>query len=1022
VRIALLGPVELSQDGQRIRLNGSKQLALVALLALNAGRLLSADHIVDALWGDDEPGDPINALQHQISRLRAAVGREQVSFQGSGYSLEIPPDAVDVTRFEHLAAEGRTGLRLGDSRVAATTLRSALSLWRGPPLDGLASYPWVLAETARLENLRLDVIEDRLEAELALGLHAELLAELEALVASHPFRERLWSHLMLALYRSGRQADALQSYQAAARVLADGHGLDPGPALQHLQAAILAHDPSLAPAGYARTTTAAPAAAPPRPTGNLPAPLTSFIGRQDQLAEVDRAVRECRLVTLTGPPGVGKTRLAVELGRTVREDFPDGVWLVELAPLGADADVVGGVSSALGVREPGRPMTPTGAASGSSTYEALVLHLRPRLALLVLDNCEHLLDGVATVVEPLLTACPELHVLATSREPLGIGGEVLWPVPPLGLPAQHITNPRELLRFEAIRLFQDRAVNAHPSFAMTPESAPVVAALCRDLDGLPLAIELAAARVRALPVDHIAAALDDRFRLLASRSRTAPARQQTLRATIDWSYNLLDSDEQLAFAQLSVFSGGFSLQAAQYVLDSAGLDQEKLLDLLSELVDKSILTAGADAAGKHRYRMLQSLRRYGRARLADEGLLDQAQRAHREYFVRFAEAAEPGLQHADYRAWHRRIVEDYDNLRSAFDGALTDNDLTTALRIASALWLFWGTADRHSEGRRWLETALAAASDAVAPDVRAAGHTVLSFLAGQQHDVERALVSGEQALVLATNAGDDWEKARAKQTLALVLGAAGQQERAATLLAESRAAMEATGDDFWVASSDLVAAVGALRAARLDLVEGTSRQVLEHARRSGYEPFECWAHLLLGVVAEHRSDLALAVSELDQALTIAHRLELPHYVAFALTELGRLTMLAGDDERALALQTEAVTTAQVADRPWFTALAQTALATTLHQRGAVAQAEALFRDVRAWAERPDARQTRATFFIALGGSPYARSLLGLGTLAAARGDLSEAEHLLRAAMNRAELEHDNVTVATSLHQLDAVTH
>ena len=619
-----------------------------------------------------------------------------------------------------------------------------------------------------------------------------------------------------------------------------------------------------------------------------------------------------------------------------------------------------------------------------------------------------------------MTACPELHVLATSREPLAVSGEVLWPVPPLGLPEPDINSPRELLRFEAIRLFQDRAVKAHPSFAMTPESAPVVATLCRDLDGLPLAIELAAARVRAFPVGHIAGALDDRFRLLVSRSRTAPARQQTLRATIDWSYDLLDSDEQLAFAQLSVFSGGCSLEAARYVLDAAGLDQERLLDVLSELVDKSILTAGADAAGGPRYRMLQSLRMYGRARLSDEGQLQHAQEIHREYFVRFAEAAEPSLQHADYRVWQRRIIEDYyENLRSAFDGALTDDDATTALRIASALWLFWGTADRHSEGCRWLEAALTA-SEAVAPLVRAAGYTVLSFLAGQQHDVGRAIVTGEQALALATKAGDEWEQARATQTLALVLGAAGQQERAAALLAESRVAMEATGDGFWVASSDLIVSVSRLRAGRLDLVERTSRQVLDHARRIGYEPFECWAHLLLGVVAERRSELAVAVGELDQALTIAHHLELPHYVVFALTQLGRLTMLTGDAERALALQAEAVH-GPGRRSTVVHALAQTALATTLQQRGEVAEAEALFRDVRAWAERPDARQTRAQRSSSPWRQPVRTEPAGPRVLAAERGDLSEAEHLLLAAVNRAELEHDNVTVATALHQLGAVT-
>ncbi|MBM2623784.1 winged helix-turn-helix domain-containing protein [Actinoplanes sp. LDG1-06] len=933
MRIALLGSPAVTAGERRLRIAGEKQHALLALLALNAGRVVPADRLIDGLWGDGGPQDRPNALQHQVSRLRALLGGDRVVRRDPGYRLDVPPDDVDVHRFERLAREGRAALRAGDPREAADCLRAGLALWRGAALAGLPSHPWVQAEAARLDRLRLDVIEDRVDADLALGAYDELAGELETLVAEHPYRERLWGQLMLAQHRRGRQTEALETFQRARRVLAGDYGLDPGPELQRIQADVLAP-------------------APARAGGNLPAPLTSLVGRHHEVMELGKRLHDARLLTLTGPPGVGKTRLAVEVAGLASGEFPGGAWLVELAPLTDPAAVTPAVAAALAVRAP----------DGD-----LVAHLRDRQALLLLDNCEHLLPGLAALVAQLLAACPRLQVLATSREPLGLTGEAQWPVPPLTLPEAGAREPGELLGSEAVRLFEERAAGALPSFTVTADNARAIGEVCRRLDGLPLAIELAAARVRALPVTHIAAGLDDRFRLLVAHRRT-------LRATLDWSYDLLDARERAAFPALSVFAGGFSLEAAEAV--GAGRDE------VTGLVDKSLLTAGTDPDGQPRFGMLETIRAYGRKHRSDGGA---AARAHRGFFVRFAEAAEAGLRHADYRGWHRRVTAEYENLRTAFDGALADGDTGSTLRLAASLWLFWGAADRHAEGCAWLEAALA-----VAPEPGPAAWVTLSYLAGQRHDVERAVDAGERALALALAAGDEWETARARQTLALVLGAAGRPERAATLLAEARVTILATGDDFWAASSDLIAATGAVRAGRLDEAGRLGHDILARARRCVYEPFECWARLLLAAAARQR---VTAASELREALRVARRLELPHYVAFVRTELGRLAVLDGDLDRARSLLTDAVREAEAGDSRWQAALARCGLAEALLAGGDVEAAETLFGEVRAWAESPGARRTRATFFTALGGSPYGRCLLGLARIAEARGARREAAKL-----------------------------
>jgi predicted ATPase/DNA-binding SARP family transcriptional activator len=636
MRVGLLGPIEVGEADQPLHIASAKQRALVALLALDAGRVVSVERLIEGLWGDEAPADAGNALRHHVSRLRKTIGPSLVT-QRSGYLLAVQQDEVDALHFARLAGEAHAGLRDRPPGAVAATLRSALALWRGAPLEEFLDHDWARREASRLSELHLAAVEDRFDVDLSMGLHADVVEEIRGMVGAHPFRERLWGQLMLALYRSGRQTEALAAYADARKVLAEELGLDPGPDLAALERAILAHDPDLA--------------APPTqvldiprlPAADMPAPLTSFIGRHEQLTAIRSLLNESRLITLTGPPGVGKTRLAVEVGRLVQQEFPDGAWLVELAPLTDLQGIADALVALLGLRAAGR--VADSVVEGpvrTPPVGPLIDQLRGRRVLLILDNCEHLVARVAALVEPLLAGCPELHVLAASREALGVPGEAQWPVPSLTLPGPTVDDPRELVGSEAVRLFEDRARKVRPSFALTAETARSVAEIRRHLDGLPLAIELAAARVKVLPVTHIATALGDRFRLLVAGSRTVPPRQQTLQAAVDWSYELLDEDERDLFEQLSVFAGGCSLDAAESIGEQLGVGSFELLDLLGGLADKSLLVATVGVDGRPRYRMLETLRAYGIQRATANGTYDLVCRRHAELFAEIAEAGERG--------------------------------------------------------------------------------------------------------------------------------------------------------------------------------------------------------------------------------------------------------------------------------------------------------------------------------------------------------------------------------------------
>ncbi|WP_328526691.1 BTAD domain-containing putative transcriptional regulator [Kribbella sp. NBC_00359] len=962
MRVKLLGPIEVEDaDGKAVVVAGTKQRAVLAILALNAPRPVPVETLVDAVWGSESVSDARNTLQHQVSRLRKALGREAVTSQGPTYVLDISPEDVDAVRFERLATEGRAELRLGDIRAAATVLRRAEQLWRGPALaefDG----DWARADAVRLEQLRLDVLEDRIDADLRLGRHREVVGELESSVREHPYRETLWALLMVALYRCGRQADALAAYQEARTLLAAELGIELGPELREVEAAVLRHDPAL---NWSPVDgTPAPAAAAVH--GSLPVPLTSFVGRETQLTQVRRAVGEHRLVTLTGAAGSGKTRLAIEAASGLRDDFADGVWMVELEPVADAAAVPQAIASALAGGAAGR-LSASADDGPASAGAGLLEYLRPRHLLLVLDNCEHLLPGLTDWAQLVLPACPRLHLLATSREPLGIVGEIHWLVPPLTVPDGGGDDPATLAATESVRLFEERAQRVS-TFELTADNAATVAELCRHLDGLPLAIELAAARTKALPVSYIASELSNRFTLLVSPGRTSPARHHSLRSTIDWSYELLDERERSLFDLLSVFEGGCSIEAAMAVARVGGIDPAGTLELLTLLVDKSLLVPETAGQLSGRYDMLETLRDYGRERLQQAGLLAEAGRAHRNYFVALAEDAEAGLMSKDYRTWQLRLESEFGNLQAAQRSALSSGAFEDSLRIGCALWWFWSSSDRHAVGREGIEAALRGSGGQVRPLLRTRALTVVCYLAGQQLDLDNAVAAGAEALALAAESGDKWTTAWSKQSLGLVLAVAGDHQRAAVLLAEARAVMDATGNHWYVAANDLITCLRALRSSDLNELDRASHEVLSRAALIGYEPFRCWAYLLCSRVAELRGENATARADAERAVVAARRTQLNHYVSFALVQLGRTALLDGDQAAAEGACREAVMAAEAGGAGWFAAVARVGLAGALRSKGDDEEAARVLREVIGWGERSDGSGPQF-FYVALGGDP-----------------------------------------------------
>jgi predicted ATPase/DNA-binding SARP family transcriptional activator len=693
--------------------------------------------LVDWIWGQDPPADAANALQRLASRLRKALPDGAVEGLTDGYRLRVEPDAVDAVRFERLVIAGQA--RTEDSSRRARLLREALGLWRGAAMQdvGLLDSAAFDAAVIRLEGLRLTGAEERADAEFTLGRGAELVTELADLVAAHPVRERLVAALMRALVAAGRDSEALLVFQRAREALADALGVDPSPELAALHVALLRGE--LGRRDESRKT-------------NLHAELTTFVGKAADVAAVRKLIAERRLTTVIGPGGSGKTRLATETARTLLGDLPDGAWLVELAAIGADGDVAQSTLTGLGLRDALLGGTPS-----AELTDRLIAAIREREALLILDNCEHVIESAAVFAHRVLGECRRLRILATSREPLGITGEALWVVEPLALPERD-ADPGEVESSPAVQLLRDRAGAVRRDLATDARTLATMARVCRALDGMPLAIELAAARLRTMSIDQLASRLDDRFRLLTSGSRTARPRHQTLRAVVDWSWELLTDAERMVLRRLSVFSGGASLEAAERVCPGDVVEQEQVLDLLTALAEKSLLLAEGDSAP--RYRMLGTIREYAGHRLAEAGESDLARQAHLAYFTELTETAEPHLRRAEQVEWLATLEAEHDNIGSAMRGALAAGEAHAAMRLA------------------------AGADAAEQPNVRALSHDLLGYLAD---DLSQARSHHAAACQAAAEAGYAPLLAQALVGVADLALRRDEHEQAARLLAASAA-------------------------------------------------------------------------------------------------------------------------------------------------------------------------------------------------------------------------------------------
>ncbi|MFI0449599.1 BTAD domain-containing putative transcriptional regulator [Actinomadura sp. 6N118] len=936
MRFGVLGPLEVWTDGgERVRVPDLKVRALLADLLVHRGRAVPADRLIDDLWGDRLPANPAATLQARVSQLRKVLagaedgGRALVVSRPPGYALRIEAGAVDAERFEELVERAR---KTRDLRA----WEQALALWRGDAYADFGDAEFARTEIDRLEELRLTAIEEWSETAFESGsvtssgadsgAAAFGAAELGALVATHPLRERLRAAYMRALYRTGRQSEALASFQDFRERLRDELGLDPGPELVALQRSILNHNTR------ART--------------NLPAAVSELVGRAEAVRDVRALLGKGRLVTLTGPGGVGKTRLAVESARGLEGEYEDGVRLIELTALANPSveDAASAVTASLGLRDDD--------AVRSAPADRLLDALAGRRMLLIFDNCEHVIEPVAALAARVLPAAPEVRLLATSQEPLGISGEQVWSVPPLETPS-------------AVELFVTRAAAAAPGFGLGPGDAEAVAAICRRLDGLPLALELAATRVRAMDVTELAGRLHDRFRLLSAGRRDAPARQRTLRAMIDWSWEPLAGPERAVLRRLAVHVDGCTLEAAEQVCAGDGIEPGEVLDLLARLVDRSLVVWA-----EGRYRLLESVAAYCAERLDEAGERTAVLRRRDRYYTELAERAEPHLRGRDQRRWLDRLNAETANLRAV----IRESGPDLALRSVNALTWHWFLCGRLDEARRALASVLSMEGGPASARARAS-----AWLAGF------TMLEGEGAdrAALTERALDGLREGRAEAEWFLGFARTGFGDVPAIdeLLTRALAGFRGEGDR-WGQAAVLVTRAGqAMARGELAAVSRDGEQAMALFRDAGDRWGLLQATEVLGVLAEAVGDYERAARLHRDGLAMAEELGSYAEVSYKLSRLGRIALLTGDHAEAAELHERGRRIAAEQSHKRMEQFAEIGLALVARRRGDLDAAERYLRTWVDWIRDVD------------GAPGLALVLAELGFVAEQRGDARMAAEL-----------------------------
>ena len=884
VEFRILGPLEVVAGGRVVPLDARKPRALLAILLLRANEPVTREHLIDEIWAGRPPPSATKVLQTYVSQLRRTFGRDVIRSVPAAYELRADVGSLDLLRFQQLVGNARD---VGPAE-ANGRLREALSLWRGQPLAEFASESWAQSEIGRLEELHIEAVQQRIETDLALGASAELVPELELLVGQHPHREGLRAQLMLALYRSGRQADALAAYRNARRSLVEMLGIEPTLALRQLERSILDQDPAL---DLVRAAPSADGAA--QPEQGLASLLSSFVGRTRELREIRALLsrEEVRLLTMTGSAGSGKTRLALEV-TGVSEGNATGAVLVELGRVTGAVLVPRAIADELGVKE--RP--------GHSAREALLEYLRERQTLLLLDNFEHVLDA-ASFVRELLAGAPGVTLLVTSRAPLGVPEERVYPVPALELPDRsQPPSLAELGKTEAIRLFVDRARSARPDFELTETNAESVSELCIRLDGLPLALELAAARCDLLSPGALLERLGSRLDLLRAAPGSGFAeRQWTLRGAIEWSYDLLQPEQQQLFTSLAVFVGGFTLAAAERIAEQPHLD---ILEGIETLFRNNLLTAEHARGDEPRLGMLETIREFALERLAARGDGETVRRRHAAFYVVLAEEAEPGLLGPQQREWLERLDSERDNIRAALTWAVDTGEADIGLRIGAALWRYSQLRSLQQEVRDRLQGLLALGSGS--PANRAKAQTMLASLALTQGDRETARRMLEESLSVHRRVGDARMVANALGLLGWAALDAGETDSALALTLEAHEAARG-GASPYIESMSLWQ-VGVCLAVRgeFDDAERTIEEAVDLQTKLGNARSVGGSKKSLAGIALLRGDHAQARRLFEESLDIHRSLGDAQGISHSLSHLAFLALEAGDPRTSRDLVSEAL--------------------------------------------------------------------------------------------------------------------